>query len=115
MDERFYPFFLQQGDLGITKNYKGITLTVLAVKVFNPLLLIRIQPEIDKILQKMRTALKKNRFRFLQILTIRQIIEGVRVKCLEATLLFIDFFKAFHTEHRGRMNQIPRVYGLLTL
>ena len=30
-----------------------------------------------------------------QILTINRIIEGVRAKNLEATLLFVDFLKAF--------------------
>ena len=46
-----------------------------------------------------------------KILTIRQIL-GVRAKKLEATLLFVDFSKAFDSLQRGRMEQILLAYGL---
>ena len=48
-----------------------------------------------------------------QILTIRRILEGVRAKNLEATILFVDFSKAFDSIHRGKMEQIFLAYGLL--
>ena len=41
-----------------------------------------------------------------QILTIRQILEGVHAKNLEATILFVDFSKAFDSIHREKMEQI---------
>ena len=47
-----------------------------------------------------------------QILTVRRIIEGVRAKNLEATLLFVDFSKAFDSIHRRNMEQILLAYGL---
>ena len=47
-----------------------------------------------------------------QILTIRRILEGVRAKNLEVTLLFVDFTKAFDSIHRGKMEQILLAYGL---
>ena len=47
-----------------------------------------------------------------QILTIRRIQEGVRVKNLQATILFVDFTKAFDSIHRGKMEQILLAYGL---
>ena len=47
-----------------------------------------------------------------QILTIRRILEGVRTKNLQVTLLFDDFTKAFDSIHRGKMEQILLVYGL---
>ena len=40
-----------------------------------------------------------------QILTICQIIKEVNAKNLEATLLFADFSKVFHSIHRGKMEQ----------
>ena len=46
------------------------------------------------------------------ILTIRQILEVVYAKNLETTLLFIDFFKAFDSIRRGKMDQILLAYGL---
>ena len=47
-----------------------------------------------------------------QILTIRRILEGVRAKNLQATLLFVDFTKAYDSIHRGKMEQILLAYGL---
>ena len=47
-----------------------------------------------------------------QILTIRRILEGVRAKNLQATLLFVDFTKAFDSIRRGKMEQILLAYGI---
>ena len=48
----------------------------------------------------------------LQILTISRILEGVRTKNVQVTLLFVDFTKAFDFLHRGKMEQILLAYGL---
>ena len=45
-------------------------------------------------------------------LTIRRNLEGVRAKNRQATLLFVDFTKAFDSIHRGKMEQILLAYGL---
>ena len=47
-----------------------------------------------------------------QILTIRRILEGVRAKNLQVTLLFVDFTKAFDSINRGKMEQIILAYGV---
>ena len=47
-----------------------------------------------------------------QILTIRRILEGVRAKNLQPTILFVDVTKAFDSNHRGKMEQILLAYGL---
>ena len=47
-----------------------------------------------------------------QNLTIHWILEGVRAKNLEATILFVDLTKAFDSIHRGKMEQILLPYGL---
>ena len=47
-----------------------------------------------------------------QILTIRRILEGVRAKNLQVTLIFVDFTKAFDSIHRGKMEQILLAYGI---
>ena len=46
-----------------------------------------------------------------QILTIHRILEGVRAKNLQATILFVNFTKAFDSIHSGKMEQIPLPYG----
>ena len=39
--------------------------------------------------------------------------QRIRVKNSEAKLLFIDFSKAFNSIHRGKMEQVLKVFGLL--
>ena len=45
-------------------------------------------------------------------MTIRRILEDVRIKTLQATLLFVDFTKAFDSIHREKIEQILLAYGL---
>ena len=87
--------FPKKGDLGLAKNYRGITLTSIAAKIYNALLRNRIEPKIDNILRKNQNGFRRNRSTTSQILTIRRILEGVRAKNLQATLIFVDFTKAF--------------------
>ena len=41
--------FLKRGDLGLARNYRGITLTSIAAKIYNVLQRNRIEPKIDNI------------------------------------------------------------------
>ena len=50
--------------------------------------------------------------RYHKFLTIRRILEGVRAKNQQATILFVDFTKAFDSIHRGKMEQILLAYGI---
>ena len=104
--------FPKKGDLGLAKNYRGITLTSIAAKIYNALLQNRIELKIDKILRKSQNGLRRNRSTTSQILTIRRILEGVRAKNLQATLIFVDFTKAFDSIHWGNMEQILLAYGI---
>ena len=45
-------------------------------------------------------------------LTIRKILEGVRAKNLQETILFVDFTKAFDSIPRGKMEQILLAFGI---
>ena len=82
---------------------RGIALTFIAAKIYNPLLRNRIEPKIDNILRKNQNGFRRNRSTTSQILTIRRILEGVRAKNIQATLLFVDFTKAFDSIHREKM------------
>ena len=64
-----------------------------------------------KILRKNQNGFPRNQFTTSQILTIPRILEGVRAKDLEVTLLFVDFSKSFDSIHRGKMNQMLLAYG----
>ena len=70
--------FPKMGDLRLAKNYRGIKLTSIAVKIYNALLGNLIVPQIDKILRKNQNCFRRNRSTTSQILTLRRILEGVR-------------------------------------
>ena len=62
--------------------------------------------------RKNQNGFRRNRSTTSQILIIRRILEGVRAKNLQATLIFVDFTKAFDSIHRGKMEQILLAYGI---
>ena len=107
-----HPSFPKKGYLRLAKNYRGITLTSIAAKIYNALLQNRIEPKIDNILRKKQNGFGRNRSTTSQILTIRRILEGVWEKNLQGTLLFVNFTKVFDSIHRGKMEQILLAYGL---
>ena len=72
--------FSKKGDLGLVKNYRGITLTSIAAKIYNAVLCNCIEPKIDNILRKNQNGFRRNRSMTSQILTIPRILEGVCAK-----------------------------------
>ena len=103
--------FPKKGDLGIAKNYRGITLTSIAAKIYNALQRNSIEPQIEKILRKNKNGFRRNWFTTSQILTIRRIL-GVRAKNIVATILFVDISKAFDSIYREKMDQTLLANGL---
>ena len=80
-------------------------------KIYNALLPNSIEPEIETILRTNQNGFRRNPSTISQILTIRRILGG-SAKNLKATLLFVDFSKAFNSIHRDKMKQILLAYGL---
>ena len=78
--------FPKKDDIGLAKNYRVITLTSIAAKIYFALLRNCIEPNIDNILRKNQNGFRRNRSTTSQILTIPRIIEGVRAN-LEQILL----------------------------
>ena len=104
--------FPKNGDLGLAKNYRSITLTPIATKIYNALLRNHIEPKIDSILRKNQNGFQRNRFTTSQLLTIHRILEGAQTKNLQATIIFVDLAKAFDSIHRGKMEQILLTHGI---
>ena len=96
--------FPKKGDLGLAKNYRGIILTSIAAKIYNALLRNRIEPKIDNILRKNQNGFRRNRSTTSQISTIRRILEGVRAKNLQVTLIFVDQGLRFHSQRKDGTN-----------
>ena len=59
-----------------------------------------------------QNGFRRNQSTISQIFTIHWIREGVCVKTLQATLLFINFPEAFDSILKGKMEQILLAYGL---
>ena len=49
----------KKGDLSLTSNYRGITLSALAAKLYNTMLLNRISPHLDPVLRRNRNGFPK--------------------------------------------------------
>ena len=80
-------------------------------KIDNVLLLIHIELEIEKILRKNQTRLRRNRSTTSQIQIIRRILR-IGAKNLDATHLFVDFSKASDSIYWGKMKRIVLAYSL---
>ena len=72
--------FPKKGDISVTDNYRCITLTCIAVKIYNTMIIEIIQSAIDEILRPNKNGFRKNRSTVGQILTVRRIIEGIKEK-----------------------------------
>ena len=103
--------FPKKGDLGLAKNYWGITLKSIVAKIYNALLRNCIELKIEETLRKNQNGFQRNRSMTSQILTIHQILEGVCAKKLNTTILFVDFAKVFDSIDREKIEQILLAYG----
>jgi hypothetical protein len=81
-------------------------------KLYNKLLLSRIQPHLNKLLRGNQNGFRGNRGTSEQILALRRLIEGLTTKGGDGVFTFIDFKKAFDSISRARMMKILRAYGV---
>ena len=102
----------KKGDLSKATNYRGISLTSIAAKIFNRLILNRIRPHMEPLLRPNQNGFRAERSTTSHILALRRLIEGIKDKQLECIITFIDFKKAFDSVHRGKMLKILKAYGI---
>jgi hypothetical protein len=105
----------KKGNLTLPDNYRGISLTQVAAKIYNRLLLNRLRPVIDKLLRPNQNGFRPSRSTSSQILALRRIVEEVLNHKKEAVLVFIDFRKAFDSIDRNTMFEILSAYGVPSL
>ena len=102
----------KKGDLSLPNNHRVISLSSIVTKVINRMILNRIQPKVDPHLRSNHNGFRPGRSTTAQILALRRLLEGVKERNLKATLVFIDFKKAFDNIHRGKILKILRAYGV---
>ena len=90
----------KKGDLSLPTNHRGISLTSIAAKIYNRLLLNRIVPQVNLLLPKNQNGFRKVRSTISQTLSLRRIIEEMRKHNKELTLCFVDFRKPFDSISR---------------
>ena len=98
--------FPKKGDLGLAKNYRDITLTSIAAKIYYAVLRNRIEPKIDNILTKNQNGFRGNRSTTSQILTIRRILEGGGAKKPTSDITICRLYQSlrFHSQREDGTN-----------
>ena len=79
------------------------------------MILNRIQPEVDPYSRPIQNSFSLERSTTAHILALGRLIKRVKEKNLKATLVLIDFKKAFDSINRGKMLKTLRAYGILEL
>ena len=102
----------KDGDLSKASNYRVIGLSAMISKVVNKLILNRIQPQLDPLLRNNQNGFRPKRNTTAHILALRRIIEEAKRNNVPATIVFVNFSKAFDSVHRAKMMQILKAYGI---
>ena len=91
----------------MTIEYRGISMCSISMitKTINKMILMRTRPAIEPILRKKQNAFRPGRGTIPHdhILPLQRILEGIRDKNLPATIIFIDFKRAFDSGDRSNM------------
>ena len=102
----------KDGDFSNASNYRGIGLSAMMSKVVNKLILNRIQSQLNPLLRINQNGFRPKRNTAAHILALRRIIEEAKRNNVPATIVFVDFSKAFDSVHRTKMMQILKTYGI---
>ena len=102
----------KKGNLSLFKNYRGISLTAIAAKIYNKLILNRLFPALNPILRRNQNGFRKDRSTPSQILSLRRIVEEMLNANKDFTIVFVDFMKAFDSINREVLFEILALYGI---
>ena len=93
----------KKGNLSLPENYRGISLTSVAAKIYNRMILSHIRPHINPLLWTNQNGFHQGRSTVSQILTLHCVIEEVT---------FVDFKKAFDSINRDKMFDVLLACGI---
>ena len=93
-------------------NQRGIAKTCSSAKLFNKVLLSRLKPIIDSQLSQCQSGFRADRSTTEQVMALRCAIDTCRETNMTASLVFVDFSKAFDTLHRSSIPVILSQYNV---
>ena len=97
----------KKGNSTALDNQRGIAKTCSSAKLFNKVLLGRLKPIVDPQLSQCQSGFRAGRPTTEQVMALRCVIDTCRVTNMTASLVFVDFRKAFDTLHRSSIPVIP--------
>ena len=102
----------KKGNSTALDNQRGIAQTCSSAKLFNEVLLSRLKPIIDPQLSQYQSGFRAGRSTTEQVMALRCAIDTCRVTNMIASLVFVDFRKAFDTLHRTSILVILSQYNV---
>ena len=94
------------------EDYRGVALMSCIAKLYNKVLLKRIQPILDKHLRPEQNGFRPHRGTTSQILALRRVIEEASVHQTDIVIIFVDFRKAFDSVNRECVQQVLKAYNV---
>ena len=101
----------KKGDRLDCNNWRGVTLLLVASKIFARGLFERVQSPVERILRKNQAGFRKGRSTTDQILVLRRLIEEAQEMQRALVIVFVDFEKAFDSVFREALWTILKGYG----
>ena len=103
------PIPKRPGTLKI-EEHRGISLMSCAAKIFNKVLLHRVQPVLEPYLRSEQNGFRQHRGTCHQILALRRVIEGAVKFQTAAVVIFVDFRRAFDSIDRRSLGEVLATY-----
>ena len=102
----------KKGNSTALDNQRGIAKTCSSAKLFHKVLLSRQKPIIDPQLSQCQSGFRTGRSTTEQMMALRCVINTCRITNMTASLVFVDFQKAFETLHRSSIPVILSQYNV---
>ena len=100
----------KKGNSTALDNQRGIAKACSNAKIFNKFILSPLKPIIDPQLSQCQSGFRVGRSTTEQVMALRCVIDTCRVTNMAASLVFVDFRKAYDTLHRSSIPVILSQY-----